>query len=86
MRRKKYSENKEVICLLVYQNYHKHSWFTNTRISDSTVNYEDYAKRAVELGHGILSSCEHGYQGRYIEAYEIAKKYGLKFLESVEAY
>ena len=45
-----------------------------------------YAKRAVELGHGILSSCEHGYQGRYIEAYEVAKKYGLKFLESVEAY
>ena len=72
--------------MFVYQNYHHHSWFTNPRISDSTVSYEDYAKRAVELGHRLLSSCEHGYQGRYIETYEMAKKYNLKFLESAEAY
>lgn len=48
--------------------------------------YEDYAKRAVELGHSILSSCEHGWQGRYIECYDLAKQYGLKFLFAAEAY
>lgn len=47
---------------------------------------EDYARRASELGHGIISSCEHGWQGRYIECYELAKKYGLKFVFSAEAY
>lgn len=50
------------------------------------MTYEDYAKRAVELGHSILSSCEHGWQGRYIECHDLAKQYGLKFLFSTEAY
>jgi DNA polymerase III alpha subunit len=50
------------------------------------VTYEDYAKRAVELGHSILSSCEHGWQGRYIECHDLAKQYGLKFLFAAEAY
>lgn len=40
--------------MFVYQNYHKHSWFTNPRISDSTVNYEDYGdsfgKSFIEYG------------------------------------
>ena len=50
------------------------------------MTYEDYAKRAVELGHSILSSCEHGWQGRYIECYDLSKQYGLKFLFAAEAY
>lgn len=50
------------------------------------MTYEDYAKHAVELGHSILSSCEHGWQGRYIECYDLAKQYGLKFLFAAEAY
>lgn len=49
------------------------------------MTYEDYAKRAVELGHSILSSCEHGWQGRYIECHDLAKQYGLKFLFAAEA-
>jgi len=60
--------------------------YTNPRISDSVVNNEDYAKRAAELGHGIISTCEHGWQGRYIEGYELAKKYNLKFVFGAEAY
>ena len=55
-------------------------------MSDSTASYEDYCKRAVELGHGIISSVEHGWQGRYIECYELAHKYNLKFLFGTEAY
>lgn len=42
--------------------------------------------RAAELGHGIISSCEHGYQGRYIETYELHNEFNLKFLFSSEAY
>lgn len=69
-----------------FQNAHRHSTNTNPRIADSVVTNEDYAKRAAELGHGIISTCEHGWQGRYIEGFELAKKYGLKFLFSTEAY
>ena len=70
----------------IFQNYHRHSFYTNIRVPDSATYNEDYAKRAVELGHGIISSVEHGTQGRYIEAYEYAKKYNLKFLFGTEAY
>ena len=70
----------------LYQNYHKHTHYTNPLISDSIATYEDYARRAKELGHQIISSCEHGYQGRYIECYNLAKQYGLKFLFAAEAY
>lgn len=72
--------------MYTFQNYHRHSFYTNARISDSTTANEDYAKRASELGHGIISSVEHGWQGRYIETYENAKKYNLKFLFGTEAY
>lgn len=68
------------------QNYHKHTYGSNVFTPDSTVSYEDYAKRAVELGHKVLSTVEHGWQGRYHEAYEVAQKYGLKFIFGTEAY
>ena len=72
--------------MLIYQNYHRHSHITNPRIADSAVTNEAYARRAVELGHTILSSCEHGFQGRYNETVNLAKEYGLKPLVSAEAY
>lgn len=72
--------------MIQYQNYHRHSWFTNTKIADSTVSPEAYAKRAIELGHGILSSMEHGYQGNYYETVKVAKKYGLKPVIGSECY
>jgi DNA polymerase III alpha subunit len=70
----------------IYQNYHCHKQYTNIKVPDSVVKNEDYAKRAVELGHGIISTMEHGTQGRYIEGYELAKKHNLKFLFGTEAY
>ena len=70
----------------IYQNYHKHSIYTNVIMLDAVAYPEDYAKRAVELGHTIISSCEHGYQGRYVESFQMAEKYNLKFLFAVEAY
>lgn len=72
--------------MLIYQNYHRHSHLTNVRISDSAVTNDAYVRRAVELGHGILSSCEHGWQGRYNETVNLAKENGLKPLISAEAY
>lgn len=72
--------------IYLYQNYHRHTCYTNPLITDSTATNEQYAARAAELGHKIISSCEHGYQGRYIECYELAKKYGLKFVFAAEAY
>jgi len=71
---------------VIYQNYHRHSMYSNIRVTDSVVSNEDYAKRAKNLGHGIISSVEHGNQSRYIECHELAKEYGLKFLFGTEAY
>ena len=68
------------------QNYHRHTSYSNIYIADSAAINEDYAKRAVELGHKVLSSVEHGWQGYYFETYELAQKYNLKFIFGAEAY
>jgi len=60
--------------------------YSNARVPDCVTFPEDYAKRAAELGHKIISSVEHGFQGRYIETYEFAKQYDLKFVFGAEAY
>ena len=38
-----------------------------------TVRIRDYAERAAALGHGILSSVEHGWQGNYYECWKTAR-------------
>ena len=84
-----YTKNKYMDKLtdeLIYQNYHKHSIYTNPIITDSCVYPEEYAQRARDFHHGILSSVEHGYGGRAIEYYEMANKYDLKFVYGVEFY
>lgn len=68
------------------QNYHRHSSYSNIYVADSAAVNEDYAKRAVELGHKVISSVEHGWQGYYFETYELAHKYNLKFVFGAEAY
>ena len=68
------------------QNYHRHTSYSNIYIADSAAVNEDYAKRAVELGHKVICSLEHGWAGYYFEAYELAKKYDLKFIFGAEAY
>ena len=55
-------------------------------LADSVVTNEDYAKRAVEIGHSVLSSCEHGNQGNYRECALLAEKYGLRWRYVSEAY
>lgn len=68
------------------QNYHRHTCRSNIATPDCACFNEDYAKRAVELGHKIISSVEHGWQGYYFETYELAHKYGLKCVIGAEAY
>ena len=68
------------------ENYHKHTCGSNIFTPDSAATYEQYAKRAVELGQHTLSSVEHGWQGKYHEVRETAIKYGLKFIFGAEAY
>ena len=69
-----------------YVCYHRHSCVSNIVLADSVVTNEDYAKRAVELGHSVLSSCEHGNQGNYRECALLAEKYGLRWRYVSEAY
>ena len=67
------------------QNYHKHDSYSNIYVPDSAAVQEDYAKRAVEVGHKVLSSVQHGWAGYYFETFELAKKYDLKLIFGAEA-
>jgi len=71
---------------LIYQNYHRHSYYSNVIVPDCVVTNEDYAKRAVELGHSLISGVDHGWCGHYIDGYELSKKYNLKFVFGSEMY
>lgn len=69
-----------------YNEYHKHSHRSNIYTPDSHVKNEDYAKRAVELGHTTLFSTEHGYGGSIFETVTLAETYGLKPIYAIEGY
>ena len=69
-----------------YINYHKHTHYSNIRTLDSIAKPEDYMKRAVELGHTVYSTCEHGFQGNLYEAQTLCEKYNLKPIYAVEVY
>ena len=70
------------------QNLHSHKYYSNVfaPFKDSHVSYNDYAKRAVELGQKVVTSVEHGYQGNYLKCWEVCQEYDLKFVFGVEAY
>lgn len=69
-----------------YNNYHKHTHYSNLRTLDCVSKPEDYMKRAVELGHTTYFTGEHGFQGNLFESQTLCEKYGLKPIYSVEAY
>lgn len=58
---------------LPYQNYHRHSSYSNTSTPDSGSINKDYLDRALELNHTIVSSCEHGFQGNYWQIYDLVE-------------
>ena len=66
-----------------YTVYHIHSMLS---LFDSATKYEDYVKKAVELGQTALGSTEHGVTYNWIEKKMACEKAGLKFLFGVEVY
>jgi DNA polymerase III alpha subunit len=71
---------------LRYNNYHKHTHYSNVFTPDCIVKPVDYAKRAIELGHTSICTTEHGYAGNIFEYYDVAKEYNLKFVFGIEYY
>lgn len=69
-----------------YNNYHKHTYYSNLRTLDCVCSPEEYMKRAVELGHTTYFTGEHGFQGNLFEAQTLCEKYNIKPIYSVEAY
>lgn len=55
------------------QNYHKHTYYSNVLVTDCTASIEDYISRALELGHQVISTVEHGYQSNYYKYYDLVK-------------
>ena len=69
-----------------YNNYHKHTMYSNLRTLDTITKPEEYMQRAVELGHTTYFTGEHGFQGNIYEAQTLCEKYNLKPIYSIEAY
>lgn len=71
-----------------YNNYHKHSHYSNIRSLDVIVKPIDYIKRIKELdgNKGIYFTAEHGYQGNVFESYILCKENGLKLMVGAEVY
>ncbi len=66
------------------QNYHKHTSQSNVFTPDSAASYDDYVNRALELGHNVISSVEHGFQGNYYIPYELVNKHNDKLKEKLK--
>ena len=69
-----------------YNNYHKHTMYSNLRTLDCVSKPIDYINRAKELGHNTYFTTEHGYQGNIFEAYTLCQENDLKCIYGVEAY
>lgn len=52
---------------MYYNNYHKHTHYSNIKTIDVIVKIEDYLDRMVELGHKNYFTTEHGYQGNLFD-------------------
>ena len=69
-----------------YNNYHKHTMYSNLRTLDCISKPIDYINRAKELGHTTYFTTEHGYQGNIFETHTLCNEHGLKCIYGVEAY
>lgn len=69
-----------------YNNYHKHTMYSNLRTLDCVSKPIDYINRARELNHTTYFTTEHGYQGNIFEAYTLCQENDLKCIFGVEAY
>lgn len=59
---------------MYYNNYHKHTHYSNIKTIDVVVKIEDYLDRMVELGHTNYFTTEHGYQGNLFDVLNAIEK------------
>ena len=69
-----------------YNNYHKHTHYSNIRTLDVVAKPIDYINRAKELGHTTYFTTEHGFQGNIYEAQTLCEANDIRCIYGVEAY
>ena len=69
-----------------YENYHKHDHESNIMTLDCVVKNTDYIARRLELGCKNYFTTQHGWTGKFLEAYDLCKKNGLKMIYGAELY
>lgn len=69
-----------------YENYHKHDHESNIMTLDCVVKNTDYIARSLELGCKNYFTTQHGWTGKFLEAYDLCKKNGLKMIYGAELY
>jgi len=69
-----------------YENYHKHDHESNIMTLDCVVKNKDYINRSIELGCKNYFTTQHGWAGKYLEAYDLCQKNNLKMIYSAELY
>lgn len=69
-----------------YQNYHKHTHFSNIFTPDTHVKTIDYIKRIKELGYGCYFTTEHGSGGDVFEALNLCHENDIRCIYAIEAY
>lgn len=67
--------------MMIMQNYHKHSYYSNVLVTDCAASPSDYISRALELGQKVISTVEHGFQSNYYEYYDLVTAHNGKVEE-----
>lgn len=71
-----------------YNNYHKHSMYSNLfgGVGDSNIKQKEYIDRCLELEHTNFFTTEHGVFGDIFEAFDLCKNNNLRCLPGLEGY
>ncbi|GCD11713.1 PHP domain-containing protein [Clostridium tagluense] len=77
----------------IYQNYHKHTSYSNVYTKDSPLVTNDYLVKMKEIGgKQIYSTVEHGFQSPYFRVYDELEEFNranetdIKFIFGAEVY
>jgi len=65
---------------------HVHTTLSNDTYFDSTVNFEDYLKKAKEMNLDSIAFTEHGNVFQWIKKKQVADKLGIKYIHGCEFY
>ena len=69
-----------------YNNYHKHTHYSNIFTPDCNVHPEEYIAKSVEYGHTNYFTTEHGSFGDIFESFSLCKKYDVRCIAGIEGY